>query len=321
MTSCACIVPPSPWSTNPDGSDHNFATDLLSFQMSGNDQLPYPSNSRVPVNNNLPTGWLENRDKDHCVHNFCGKCVSNVDVNGRIRCCQDCDAKFSPSKIINNAMATCPPWPTILFPIMKRVSHSQRASLISHYDSYLKQQLGVTEAANVRVREASLPKNSLRVPVGDFMFDPWVHANLCNNNGCFCQVQGKVNRLIETITELMENCVTDPPFVSMFKRLLAEWYQAKTKNQKHRWVGNCNYVKQLMALMKKIKVYHKLHKAKDEEARKQEEAKLEKQRLLLHRKLLEVVCDCVCSLQDSPLTYNPKEKKQDGFLSTPKVLQ
>jgi hypothetical protein len=117
MTSCACIVPPSPWSTNPDGSDHNFATDLLSFQMSGNDQLPYPSNSRVPVNNNLPTGWLENRDKDHCVHNFCGKCVSNVDVNGRIRCCRDCDAKFSPSKIINNAMATCPPWPTILFPI------------------------------------------------------------------------------------------------------------------------------------------------------------------------------------------------------------
>ena len=89
--------------------------------MSGNDQLPYPSNSCVPVNNNLPScpsnenerkeritrrspaGWLENRDKDHCVHNFCSKCVSNVDVNGRIRCCRDCDAKFSPSKIINNA--------------------------------------------------------------------------------------------------------------------------------------------------------------------------------------------------------------------------
>ena len=257
---------------------------------------------------------LGNIDKDHCVHNFCDKCINYVDVNGRIIYCRDCDAKFSPSKIINNTMSTCPPWPTSLFPIMRRVSRSQRSSLIRHYYIYLQQELGVrdrVDQGNVPIREASLPQtqnNSLRVPVGDFMSDPMDHTNLCNISGCTCQVKGKVNCLIESIKELMENCVTDPPLVLLFKRLVADWYQAKTTNQRHRWVGNCNYVKQLMALIKKIKTYHKLHVAKDEEAGKQEEAKLEKQRLLLHRKLREVVYDCVDSLEDSPLICNPKDK-------------
>ena len=200
-------------------------------------------------------------------------------------------------------MSTCPPWPTFLFPIMRKVSGSQRGSLIRHYYIYLQQELGV----RVKVDQtSSLPQNnSLRL--GDFM-SAMDHTNLCNISGCTCQVKGKVKCLIESIKELMENCVTDPPLVLLFKRLVADWYQAKTTNQRHRWVGNCNYVKQLMALIKKIKTYHKLHVAKDEEAGKQEEAKLEKQRLLLHRKLGEVVYDCVGSLQDSPLICNPKEK-------------
>ena len=241
---------------------------------------------------------LENIDKDHCVPNFCQKCVSYVDVNGRIIYCKDCDAKFLSSEIIKKAMSSCPPWPTLLIPIMKRVSSSQRASLIRHYYDYLRQQLGMTEAGNVRVKEVSHPQ----------IDTPMDHANLCNISGCTCQVQIEVNCLIESITELIKNGVTDPPLVFMFKRLLKDWYQAKTRIQRQRWVGNCNYIKRLVVLKKKIKVYQKLHRAKDEEARKQEEAKLEKQRLLLRRELGEVIFECIASLEDSPLICNPKEK-------------
>lgn len=165
---------------------------------------------------------------------------------------------------------------------------------------------------------------------GDYLFDPMDHANLCNISGCTCQVQGNVICLIESIKELMENCVTDPPLDLMFKHLLADFinhYDSYFEQelgvfgeslkqklgvfvQRQRWVGNCNYVKQLMELKKKITVYHKLHMAKDEEARKQEEAKLKKQRILLRRKLLEVVFDCVGSLEDSPLICNSKEKPE-----------